>query len=129
MFSFDIGLTGRDFEGDIAVSSTISTSGNTSTVKGTLKTDEIIPMLYASTTVGLPFTGFSVFAEGNFLSFKDHTLHDYQAGISYELIDNLAVDVSLTLGYRATSLKLEDIDNLYTDLEFKGVFAGAVIHF
>lgn len=129
LLSFDVGITGRDFQGDISVSSTDSSGGSTSTVEGKLNTDEIIPMLYAYTNVGLPFTGFNLFAEGNFLSLKDHTLHDYQAGISYELVDNLAVDVNLTLGYRVVSLELEDIDNLYSDLEFKGVFAGAVIHF
>jgi hypothetical protein len=45
------------------------------------------------------------------------------------LIDNLAIDVNLTAGYRAVKLQLEDIDDLYTDIEFKGVFAGVVVHF
>ncbi|GLX78039.1 outer membrane protein [Thalassotalea insulae] len=128
LFSFDIGLTGRDFDGDVSVSS-ILMAGESSTSTGTIATDEMVPMLYAATSIGLPFTGFNVFAEGNFLSIDDHNLYDYQAGISYELIDNLAVDINLTLGYRAVQLSLEDIDNLYTDLDFKGVFAGAVVHF
>ncbi|MDT0604940.1 TIGR04219 family outer membrane beta-barrel protein [Thalassotalea castellviae] len=134
LFSFDIGLTGRDFNGDVTVSATANTAaeGETpdySTVTGRLSTDEIVPMLYASTIVGLPFTGLNVFAEGNFLSIDDHTLYDYQAGLSYELVDNLAVDVNITLGYRSVKLALEDLSNLYSDLEFKGAFVGAVVHF
>lgn len=121
LFSFDFGLTGRDFEGDVSVS--------TSAVTGKLSTDEIIPMLYASANVGLPFTGWNVFAQGNFLSIDDHTLHDYQAGLSYEVVDNLLVDFNVTLGYRSVKLELEDIDNLYTNIEFDGVFLGAVVHF
>jgi len=134
LFSFDIGLTGRDFDGDVNVSTQVNTAlpGDTpvySTVEGSISTDEIIPMLYASTSVGLPFTGLSVFAEGNFLSIDDHTLYDYQAGLSYAVMDNIAIDFNLTLGYRAVQLKLEDLNDLYSDMEFKGFFAGAVIHF
>jgi len=121
LFSFDFGLTARDFDGDITVA--------TSAVSAKLSTGEIIPMLYASTNIGLPFTGWNVYAQGNFLSIDDHTLHDYQAGISYEVVDNLLVDFNITLGYRSVKLELEDIDNLYTDIEFDGVFAGAVVHF
>jgi len=122
LVSIDFGITGRDFDTDI----TVSQEGNGT---GTLSASGIVPMLYAYTNIGLPFTGFNVFGEGNFLSIGDHTLYDFQVGISYELIDNLAVDVNLTLGYRAVQLEIDDLDNLHSDLDFQGVFAGAVVHF
>jgi outer membrane protein len=121
LFSFDFGLTGRDFDGDIKVS--------TSTESAKLSLTEIVPMLYVSTIVALPGTGLDIFANGNFLSVGDHSLYDYQVGVSYELVDNLAIDVNLTAGYRAVKFELDDLDDLYTDLEFKGVFAGVVVHF
>jgi outer membrane protein len=121
LFSFDIGFTGRDFDGDITVSSASESAD--------LSVTEIIPMLYVSAIVALPGTGLDVFANGNLLSIDDHTVYDYQVGLSYELIDNLAIDVNLTAGYRAVKLELEDIDDLYTNIEFKGVFAGVVVHF
>jgi len=121
LFSFDFGLTARNFDGDITVSS--------SNESAKISITEIVPMLYVSTIVGVPGTDFNFFANGNLLSIDDHTMYDYQAGVSYELVDNLAVDVNLTLGYRAVKLELEDLDDLYTDIEFKGVFAGAVVHF
>jgi outer membrane protein len=77
----------------------------------------------------LPGTSFNLFANGNLLSIDDHKLYDYQVGVSYELIDNLAVDVNLTVGYRAVKIELEDLDNLYTNIDFKGAFAGVVVHF
>ena len=134
LFSFDFGLTGRDLSGDVSVSTKVNTapSGEApiySTVTGKLSPSGIVPMLYASAAVGLPFTGFNVFAEGNFLSVDDHTLYDYQAGVSYELVDNLVVDVNLTIGYRSVKLTLDDLDDLSSDLDFQGLFAGAVIHF
>mgnify|MGYP000257901800 CR=1 FL=1 len=134
LFSFDFGLTGRDFSGDVSVSTQINTApvGDTpiySTATGNIATDEIVPMVYVSSTVGLPFTGLNVFAEGNFLSLDDHTLYDYQAGVSYDVINNIMVDFNLTVGYRSVKLQLEDLSDLYSDLEFKGVFIGAVVHF
>ncbi|WP_426358779.1 TIGR04219 family outer membrane beta-barrel protein [Pseudocolwellia sp. HL-MZ19] len=122
LVSIDFGITGRDFDTDI----TLSQEGKSS---GTLSASGIVPMLYAYTNIGLPFTGFNVFGEGNFLSIGDHTLYDFQVGVSYELIDNLAVDVDLTLGYRAVQLEIDDLDNLHSNLDFKGVFAGAIVHF
>jgi len=125
LFSFDFGLTGRDFDGDVTVASVIEGSSTDATVSVT----QVVPMLYVSTIVGLPGTSLNLFANGNLLSLDGHTLYDYQVGISYELIDNLAVDVNLTAGYKAVKLELEDLNDLYTDVEFNGVFAGVVVHF
>lgn len=86
-------------------------------------------MLYASTQVSIPGTGLSVFAEGNFLSIDDHTLLDYQAGIAYALIDNMLIDVTLQAGYRMVDLELDDLDDVYADLQFDGAFAGVEVHF
>lgn len=121
LFSFDFGLTARDFDGDVTVTSATETAE--------LSVSDIVPMLYVSTIVGLPGTDLNLFANGNLLSMDDHTLYDYQVGVSYELIDNLLVDVNLTIGYKAVKLELEDLDDLYTDIEFKGAFAGVVVHF
>ena len=88
-----------------------------------------LPLLYVNTIIGLPFTGFNVFAEANFLSYDDNSVYDYQIGVSYAVLDNLAVDLDLTLGYRSVKLELDDIDDLYTDLTFDGFFAGAIVHF
>ena len=79
--------------------------------------------------VGLPLTGFDVFAQGSFISYDGSQLYDAQAGIAYSLLDNLAIDMKLKLGYRQVDLQLDDVDNIYTDLSFKGVFAGVEVHF
>lgn len=126
LFSFDLGVTARDFESDIYVTSLEEVDEPASSK---LSSSEIVPMVYVSTNVGLPLTGFNVYAQGNLLSLDDSTMYDYEVGVSYELIDNLAIDVNLTVGYRAVKLDVEDIDDLYTDLDFDGVYAGAVVHF
>ncbi len=121
LISIDFGLTARDIDADIAVAS--------GSDEGELNVSGIIPMLYLATEIGLPATSFNIFANGNFLAIDDNTVHDVQIGIGYELLDNIAVDVDITLGYRSVRLELDDLDDFTSDLEFEGVFLGAVVHF
>ena len=129
LLSFDFGLTARDFDGDVTLAAQITTDSGTTTQSDSIAVTDIVPMLYVATNVGLPLTGLNLYAQGNFLSFDDHTLYDYEVGVSYELIDNLAVDMNINLGYRAVKLELEDLNDLYTNIEFDGVFIGTTIHF
>ena len=125
LLTFDFGLTARDLDAQVNLTGEV---GGTETTSD-LEASGFVPLLYVNTIIGLPFTGFNVFAEANFISYDGSSFYDYQVGVSYELLDNLAVDLDLTLGYRALKLELNDIDNLYSDLNFDGVFAGAVVHF
>lgn len=128
LFSFDFGLTARDFDGDVMVSSNKNSSGKAAQLD-TIAVTDIVPMLYIATNVGLPLTGLNLYAQGNLLSIDDHTLYDYEVGVSYELVDNLAVGVNVNAGYRSVKLELEDLNNLYSNIEFDGVFVGTTIHF
>lgn len=123
LLTFDFGLTAREIDTYIKVEDSVTTLNSDLTASG------YIPMLYLSTIVGLPFTGFNFFAEGNFVSYDDNTVYDVQAGISYELLDNLAVDLDLTVGYRTVKLELNDLDDFYSDMTFDGLFVGAIVHF
>ncbi|MFP3354554.1 hypothetical protein R0K04_24680, partial [Pseudoalteromonas sp. SIMBA_153] len=60
---------------------------------------------------------------------KDSKVQDAQIGIEYRLVDNLAVDVSLNAGYRHSVIELDDVDNIYSDVTFKGPFVGVEVHF
>lgn len=125
LLTFDFGLTARDLDTYVNVTGEV---GGTPT-SSALDVSGFVPLLYVNTIIGLPFTGFNVFAEANFISYDGSSFYDYQVGVSYEVLDNLAVDLNLTLGYRAVKLELNDIDDLYSDLTFDGLFAGAIIHF
>jgi outer membrane protein len=123
LLTFDFGLTARDLEASIQVIEPQTMLQSDLDVSG------IIPMAYVSTVIGLPFTGFNVFAEANFISYNDETVYDAQVGVSYALLDNIAVDFDVTLGYRTVKLEINDIDDFYSDLTYDGFFAGAVVHF
>ena len=70
-----------------------------------------------------------MFFEGSFLAIDDSKVQDYQVGVAYELIDNLAVDVAIKAGYRSMTLELDDVDDINTDIDASGPFAGIQVHF
>nr|WP_136252655.1 TIGR04219 family outer membrane beta-barrel protein [Ningiella ruwaisensis] len=123
LISLDIGISGKQVDGDIVVT-------DADTQQTSMESfDEIIPMAYGRVAVGLPLTGLGAYAEGNFLSIDDNTFTDYQAAITYNFIESLAIDMTIQAGYRVTSLELEDLDDIYADLEFEGAFIGLEFHF
>ncbi|WP_416307690.1 TIGR04219 family outer membrane beta-barrel protein [Neptunicella sp. SCSIO 80796] len=124
LFSFDFGLNIKDVEGNIFVQNVDNTSQT-----GSENFDGFIPLLYSKVTAEMPLTGLGFYAEGNYLSIDDHKVYEYQAAITYNMMDNLAIDMTLQLGYRSFMLELDDLDGVYSDLEFKGPFAGVEVHF
>lgn len=124
LISIDFGVNGKYIDGLVAVEQ-VAADG----VSAEQDVSQWLPMVYTSAAVGLPLTGLQVFANGSFLSYDGSRVYDAQAGIAYALMDNLAVDLTLKLGYRAVNLRLDDIDDLYANLDFKGVFAGIELHF
>lgn len=123
LISFDLGLNGKYVDGTLMV-----TDAGDATRVGQQAFSGVVPMLYTRLAVGLPFTGLGAYVEGSYLSF-DHTIYDYQAAVTYSFIESLAVDMTLQLGYRAMLLELDDLDGIYSDMEFNGAFAGLEIHF
>jgi len=146
LFSFDLGLSARYFDGIVTVTGTTNVVATTdvkdhpghtpdhvgseitgtTTAKGKIKINEIEPMLNVATNVNFPLTGLSLFAQGDYSLKSEHSLFDYQVGLNYDLVDSKMMDFNVTLGYRFAKVEFED---LYTDLEFKGAFVGVIAHF
>jgi len=124
LISIDLGVSAKHLDGTVAIN-----DQGASDVMATEDISTLVPMLYSSVHIGLPLTGLDLFAQGSFVSYDGSRLYDMQAGIAYTLIDNIAVDLRLKTGYRAVNLQLENIDDVYADLDFSGVFAGIELHF
>jgi len=122
LISFDIGISGKQIDGEIRV-----TDENGSSSMQAF--DGIIPMGYAKLVIGLPLTGLSLFAEGSGLAIDDDSFTDYQVGVSYSFAESLAIDMYIHAGYRATTLDIEDLDDINADLEFDGAFIGVEFDF
>ncbi|MEW9799607.1 TIGR04219 family outer membrane beta-barrel protein [Alteromonas sp. CYL-A6] len=121
--SFDVGLNGKYIDGTMMLEDTQTNESATGDFSG------IIPMLYSRVQVGIPFSGLSAYAEGSYLSFDGHSLSDYQVALAYSFIESMAVDMTVQLGYRNIEIDIEDLDDIYANMEFDGVFAGLEVHF
>ena len=144
-FSFDLGLSARDFDGAVTFRGESAdqtdicqpeTPPNTCILipnpfngKIKIKTDEVEPMLYVATKISLPLLGLSIFGQGDFSFMDNHSISDYQIGLSYRLFNNHLAECHLNLGYRYVKIDFEDLNKLNTDLDFTGNFAGVVMHF
>lgn len=129
LFSIDLGVAAKQFDGDISVTGTAMVNGELGeTTTETVDFSGLVPLGYAAAEVGLPL-GFSAFFEGSLLAVGDSKIQDYQVGVAWEFVDNMAVDMAIKAGYRSMMLELDDVDDIYTDLETKGFFAGLQVHF
>lgn len=122
LVGLDLGVTAKYLSGDFMVE-------NEQQVRSRQEASLWIPMGYVAAKIALPGTGLYAFGDINAVSYDDNTLHDYQFGLGYHVIDTIAVDASVRLGYREVALELDDVDNISADLEFNGVFAGIEVHF
>ena len=127
LISIDLGLNAKQFDGDIIVNGTTQDGGANFTE--TVEFSGFVPLAYARAEAGLPLTGLSVFFEGSLLAIDDSKVQDYQVGVAWELVDNLAVDIAVKAGYRSMVLELDDIDDITTDIDASGPFAGIQVHF
>jgi outer membrane protein len=116
--SLDVGMSIRVFDGEIAVA-----SGD-----GSLQADQSIsaplPMLYGKAQFDLPFTGFYLGAEVNYLMVSGNGVSDILVRAAYES----PFRVGAELGYRTLTFKLDDIDDLYGELTVEGPYLAVTLH-
>jgi outer membrane protein len=122
LVSIDIGISGKQLDGELFVADANGHSAQQDV-------DVIIPMGYAKIQVGLPFTGLSINGEGSMLAIGDDSFSDYQIALSYSFVETLALDMSIQAGYRSTEIDLNDVEDIYVDLQFDGAYIGIEFDF
>lgn len=121
LVAIDLGVTAKRVDGVLAVRDGLQ--------QGELTSDGWIPTLYAHGRFGIPATDLTLYALANAVSVDDNSIRDMEAGVEYRLVENLAVDVNLQLGYRNITIELDDLDGIYSDIRFKGPYLGVEVHF
>jgi outer membrane protein len=115
--NLDAGLTVRSIDGELLVQDTAGGQQVFTEISGAF------PMAYAAARFDLPFTGVSVGAQGNLISYDGDSISDFNAYGQYEL--SL---LQLRAGYRRMSIDYED-DNNRLDVELGGPFISAGLSF
>jgi len=113
--NLDLGLTARDFSGELLVRGSGQSSRTTA--------DVVVPMGYLAARFDLPFSGASVGIEGNAIAYSGDSLHDFNVYGQYQL--SL---LQLRAGYRQMAVDYEDGDDRF-DVKIDGPFISAGVMF
>ncbi|SDZ90484.1 TIGR04219 family outer membrane beta-barrel protein [Microbulbifer marinus] len=116
--NLDVGLTARQYKGELSVASAFQSE--------TIELNGYLPMAYGMARFDLPFTGWSVIAQGNGTGYKGDTHTDLTAKVRWDFAPGL--DFAVEAGYRVMSLELQELDDLQTDIEIKGPYLGLNLH-
>ncbi len=117
--SIDLGLNIKYIDGDARIRSL------TTATEASAAFNAYLPMAYGRLAADLPFTGLSAGIEGSAVSYDGNHLVDYTLRAAYES----KYRIGLEAGYRRQQLKLDDVDEVFTDLGIEGVFVGVFAHF
>ncbi|MFT7561556.1 MAG: outer membrane protein [Flavobacteriales bacterium] len=128
--SFDIGLTGRTFDGFANIDYTTEATDELPAVTEgeSIKLDGTIPMIYSMLQVDLPLTGWYAGASLNFIGFDGDSFSDIDAKIGY-MTNGLVLDFGFDLGYREMSLTIKELTDLNADISASGPYASIFAHF
>jgi len=110
--NFDLGINVRKVEGDFIIATE------------TVSISETIPMLYASAQFDLPFSGFSVGGDMNIVNYDGSEYRDIRLRAVYEM-----GIIGFEAGLKTSTLVLDNVSGVSSDLEFSGLMLGAFLHF
>lgn len=116
--NLDLGLTARQYSGEFDVSSDLQSEN--------IALSGVLPMVYGMARFDLPFTGWSIIAQGNGTAYNGDSHTDLTAKIRWDFAPVL--DFAVEAGYRAMVLDVQELDALQSDLEIKGPYLGLSLH-
>lgn len=117
LVKIDAGLTVRQLDAKFSVAG----GGK----EGKLSAKETIPLLHLGVSGKLPFTGFYAGAEVNHISYSSNRFGDYHAKIGWRSKYLLGVEA----GYSQVSLKLDDVSDIDSNLDWKGPYVALSLSF
>ncbi len=123
LLSFDIGLNAKHIDVDLTAVKQDGTDPTSESFSGW------IPMGYAAAEVGIPGLPLSLWAEGSYISYSGDKFYDARAALRYLLIETLPMDLTLSVGYRALVVDVDDLDGVFADIDFNGYYAGVEVRF
>ena len=135
--NLDLGVTARMYDGNFQAASVYDTGIDACIPEsvipcGSIQQSEnielsgVLPMIYGVARFDLPFTGWSIIAQGNGTSYNGDSHTDLTAKIRWDFVP--ALDFAIEAGYRAMTLDVKELDALQSDLEIKGPYLGLNLH-
>jgi outer membrane protein len=90
-----------------------------------------VPLGYLRGRVEIPATNIGLEADVKYVTYNDSTIYDARAKIDYTFDIFPVVQPAFEIGYRVHKIKIDDstFGDLKMDLDFSGVYAGAMLRF
>lgn len=89
-----------------------------------------IPMLYTRARVQIPGTNLGIEADARYTEYDDSKVYDARIKVDYTFDITPIIQPAIEVGYRVQTYELNDSDfGGVMNLEFSGVYVGAIIRF
>ncbi|WP_250461843.1 TIGR04219 family outer membrane beta-barrel protein [Microbulbifer litoralis] len=127
--NLDLGLTARQYDGSLEAYNDFAAAtaiGVDQPKSETIEFSGVLPMAYGMARFDLPFTGWSIIAQGNATSYDGDRHTDLTAKVRWDFVP--ALDFAIEAGYRQMTLDVQELDDFQTDLEIKGPYLGLNLH-
>jgi len=85
----------------------------------------VLPTLYTKARVDIPMSDLSFQAEGDMITYSGNTLYDLYLTARYTFVAGLGLEA----GVKMVKLKLDDVEDITADVDFKGLYAAVVWDF
>ncbi|NPA82772.1 MAG: TIGR04219 family outer membrane beta-barrel protein [Epsilonproteobacteria bacterium] len=122
--NLDLGLNVRYMDGFAEISA--FSPDQRDTLKSERKDFTItIPMIYLDARLKVPATSLSLGVTANAISYSGSSFYDTKIYLNYDV----ALGFGMEMGYRYERLKIDDIDDISSDLKIKGPYAGVYFRF
>ena len=94
------------------------------------KSSFVVPLLYARVRVQIPATGLALESDVKYVTYNGSTVYDFRAKVDYTFDITPIFQPGLEIGYRTQKVKIDDSSaDIHSDVDFSGVYAGAIIRF
>ncbi len=117
LVKIDAGLTVRQLDAKFSVAD--------ATQEANLSAKRTLPLLHLGVSGKLPFTGFYAGAEINHISYSSNRFGDYHAKVGWRSDFLLGIEA----GYSQVSLKLDDVSDVDSNLDWKGPYVALSLSF
>lgn len=99
---------------------------NDSSEAATSKVSDTQILLYGAGRLNLPLLHAGAFVETNFLNTSNY---DLETGLVYTVYNSKLVKTNLKVGVKKQSIEFDNLEGLYTQLDWESVFVGMDFHF
>ena len=88
-----------------------------------------LPLGYLRARVEIPTTDIGLEADVKYVKYSSNTAYDIRAKVDYTFDITPLIQPGIEIGYRVQKYKVDELSDIKVDLDFAGVYVGAMLRF